>query len=86
MPCRQVADTEGIQGVAQELKIPVSAEACSIDVAARLATPTATSVDFGTVRGVDEARQTFTLVNSGRHPVDFAGKVKKQVCTPNNNS
>jgi hypothetical protein len=75
----QVVDVGGIQGVAQELRFDILAEAYVIDVRVQFPKPSESYLDFGTLRGVDEARQKLTLINGGQHGVNFKVSVRRQV-------
>lgn len=70
---------EGQHGEAQELSFDVVGEAYVIDVQLRFPGPSDSCLDFGTVPGVDEAKQSFSLVNSGQHGVLFRACIRKQV-------
>eukprot|EP00884_Botryococcus_braunii_P008669 jgi/Botrbrau1/17803/Bobra.0127s0052.1 len=74
----EIMDLGSSQGVAQELRFDIAVEAYTIDVQTRYSKPGEAGLNFGTLQGVDEARQQFSLVNGGQYPVNFKAYFRKQ--------
>ncbi|KAM6352746.1 hydrocephalus-inducing protein homolog isoform 6-T13 [Alca torda] len=72
----EVSDAENILGIVQIENIQIYAEAYDVALSISISKATEGSVDFGTLKVLDDAKQVLTLKNKGKYEIAYSFKLE----------